>query len=149
MKRTKLVPILIAALIALTAATAALYLSTRPAAEEGSLRVEYGGQAVHLPLDRLEFGPVHGVLVNGKGEERAVDAQGVPLSDVLRAAGATDYAEVTVTADDAYHAVVTAEEIAQPDRVFLIREEKGPRLVVFGDVDSRRSVSGVVSLTVT
>lgn len=148
MKNRKFTLILIALLLAVTAVVAAVYLTNRPAAAEGALRVEYGGQTAELSLDRLEPVPVRGVLVNGRGEEKAIETQGVPLSQVLREAGASGYAEVTVTADDAYSAVVTSDEINAPDRVYLIQEEDGPRLIVFGDSDSKRSVSGVVRLTV-
>ena len=54
-----------------------------------------------------------------------------------------------MTADDAYNAVVTAEEIAEPDRVYLIQQDEGGlRLIVFGDSNSKRSVSNVASLSV-
>lgn len=148
MKNRKFTLILIALLLAVTAVVAAVYLTNRPAAAEGALRVEYGGRTAELSLERLEPVPVRGVLVNGRGEEKAIETQGVPLSQVLREAGVSEYAEVTVTADDAYSAVVTSEEINAPDRVYLIQEEDGPRLIVFGDSDGKRSVSGVVRLTV-
>lgn len=149
MKKVEPVKISIIALILLTAIVAIIYLTTRPAAQEGTLRIENGGQVMELPLERLTFGPVHGTTVNGKGEERTIDAQGVLLDQVLRDAGISEFAEVTVTADDAYNAVVTAEEIAEPDRVYLIRQDEGGlRLIVFGDSNSKRSVSDVVSLSV-
>ena len=57
--------------------------------------------------------------------------------------------QVTVTADDEYSAVVTAEELAAPDKVYLIaQEEDGVQLVVFGDSNSKRNVSNVVRVTV-
>ena len=104
---------------------------------------------IELPLERLTFASVHGTTVNGKGEERTIDAQGVLLSEVLREAGISEFTEVTVTADDAYNAVVTAEEIAKPDRVYLIQQDEGGlRLIVFGDSNSKRSVSDVASLSI-
>ena len=148
-KKTEPVKIAVIALVLVTSVVAVVYLTTRPAAPEGTLRIENGGRVVELPLERLELVPVRGSVVNGRGEERAIDAQGVLLSEVLREAGIREFAEVTVTADDAYHAVVTAEEITEPDRVYLIRQDEGrPRLIVFGDSDSKRSVSDVVSLSV-
>ena len=149
MKKGEPVKIAIVALVLITAAVAIFYLTTRPAASEGTLRIENGGQVIELPLERLEFIPVRGTVVNGKGEERAVDAQGVSLSEVLRAADISEFAEVTVTADDAYYAMLTAEEIAEPDRVYLIQQDEGGlRLIVFGDRNSKRSVSDVASLSV-
>ena len=149
MKKVNPVGLAIIALVLITAIVAIFYLTTRPAATEGTLRIENGGQTVELPLERLTFVPVHGTTVNGKGEERTIDAQGVLLSEVLREAGISEFAEVTVTADDAYNAVVTAEEIAALDRVYLIQQDEGGlRLIVFGDSNSKRSVSDVASLSV-
>ena len=149
MKKVEPVKIAVVVLILVTAAVAVFYLTTRPAAPEGMLRIENGGQVTELPLERLEFIPVQGTVVNGKGEERTIDAQGVLLSEVLREAGISEFAQVAVTADDAYSAAVTAEEIHESDRVYLIQQEEGGlRLIVFGDGNSKRSVSDVVSLSV-
>lgn len=149
MKKAEPVKIAVVVLILVTAAVAVFYLTTRPAAPEGTLRIENGGQVTELPLERLELVPVQGTVVNGKGEERTVDAQGVLLSEVLREAGISEFAQVAVTADDAYSAAVTAEEVHEPDRVYLIQQEEGGlRLIVFGDSNSKRSVSDVVSLSV-
>ena len=149
MKKAEPVKIVIIALVLITAIVAIFYLITRQTASEGTLRIEKGGQVIELPLERLTFASVHGTTVNGKGEERTIDAQGVLLSEVLREAGISEFAEVTVTADDAYNAVVTAEEIAALDRVYLIQQDEGGlRLIVFGDSNSRRSVSDVTSLSV-
>lgn len=149
MKKAEPVKIAVIALILLTAIVAVIYLTTRPTAPEGTLRIENGGRVMELPLERLTFVPVHGTAVNGKGEERTIDAQGVLLSEVLREAGISDFTEVTVTADDAYNAVVTAEEIAASDRAYLIQQDEGGlRLIVFGDSNSKRSVSNVASLSV-
>ena len=149
MKKAEPVHIAVLVLILITAAAAVLRLAARPAIPEGALRIEHGGREVELPLERLELTAVRGTVVNGKGEERTIDARGVLLSEVLREAGISEFAEVTVTAGDAYSAVVTADEIAAPDRVYLIRQDEGGlRLIVFGDSNSKRSVSNVVSLSV-
>ena len=149
MKKVEPVKIAIIALVLITAVVAIFYLTTRPTASEGTLRIEQFGLVTELPLEQLEFIPVQGTVVNGKGEERTIDAQGVLLSEVLREAGISEFTEVTVTADDAYKAVVTAEEIAALDRVYLIQQDEGGlRLIVFGDSSSKRSVSDVASLSV-
>ena len=149
MKKVEPIKIAIIVLVLITTVVAVIYLTTRPATQEGILRIENGGQVIELPLKRLTFASVHGTTVNGKGEERTIDAQGVLLDQVLREAGISEFAEVTVTADDAYNAIVTAEEIAEPDRVYLIRQDEGGlRLIVFGDRNSKRSVSDVASLSV-
>lgn len=149
MKEAKSAKIAIIALVLLTVIVAIVYLSTRPNTPEGTLRIENGSQVIELPLERLKFLPVRGTTVNGKGKERTIDAQGVLLSEVLREAGIGEFSEATVTAGDAYNATVTAEEIAAPDRVYLIQQDEGGlRLIVFGDSNSKRSVSDVASLSV-
>ena len=149
MKKAEPVKIAIIVLVLITAAVAIFYLTTRPAALEGTLRIENGGQVIELPLERLKLIHVRGSVVNGKGEARTIDAQGVLLSEILREAGIEEFSEVTATADDAYNAVVTAEEIAASDRVYLIQQDEGGlRLIVFGDSNSKRGVSDVVSLSV-
>ena len=149
MKKVEPVKIVIIVLVLITTVVAIFYLTTRPATQKGILRIENGGQVIELPLERLTFASVHGTTVNGKGEERTIDAQGILLDQILREAGISEFTEVTVTADDAYNAVVTAEEIAETDRVYLIQQDEGGlRLIVFGDSNSKRSVSDVASLSV-
>ena len=137
-------------LVLVTAAVAAFYLTTRVTVPEGALRVEFGDkQAEDLPLEKLEMVSVQGTVVNGRGEEREVDAQGILLSDVLREAGVTEYSMVTVIADDEYSVQVMAEEIDAPDKVYLIRqEEDSMQLIVFGDENSKRNVSNIVRVSV-
>lgn len=149
MKHNRFAAIVILVLAVLTAAAAGIHLATRTPAAEGALRVEQPGGVAHVRLDELELAPVQGAIRNGKGDELTVDGQGALLSVVLERAGVTEFARITVTADDEYSAVVTAEEVFQPDKVYLILENGGMRLVVFGDENSKRNVSDVVSLTVS
>lgn len=149
MKKIEPAKLIVIVLVLLTAAVAVVHLAARTAVPEGALRVEYGDRALELPLEQLELTAVHGTVVNGKGEARTVDAQGILLSQVLREAGIAEFSEVTVTADDEYSAAVTAEEIAAPDKVYLIRQDEGGmQLIVFGDGNSKRNVSGAVRLSV-
>lgn len=150
MKKISPIQVMVLVLILVTALVAVFHLTTRTATPEGNLRLEFaGGKAVELSLEKLKLAPVQGTVVNGKGEEREIDAQGILLSEVLREAGATDFSAVTVVADDEYSAQVMAEEIAAPGKVYLIQqEEKGMQLVVFGDENSKRRVSDVVRLLV-
>lgn len=150
MKNIKPIYVLIAALVLLTAIAAAIHLATRTDVRSGTLRVEYGGKAMELAVDKLELGPVRGTVRNGKGEELAVDGQGILLSRVLEQAGVVGYTAVTVTADDEYSAAVTAAEAADPGRVYLLLEGDGSlRLVVFGDENSKRNVSNVKLVSVS
>lgn len=150
MKKIKPIHMVIAALILLTAIAAALHLTNRTQVSEGRIRVEWSGGATETYMARLRVGPVHGTVRNGKGEETAVDGEGTLLSAVLDELGIVEYEQVTVTADDSYSAVVTAEEIAQPDKVYLMIEDGGrARLVVFGDGNSKRNVSNVKLVSVS
>lgn len=141
--------LLAAALVLLTAVAAAIHLSGRTAPAEGALRVEKDGKAVELSIAGLELEDVQGSVVNGKGETRVIDGQGLLLSAALDAAGVQAASHVTVTADDEYSVVVTAEELSAPDMVYLIQQEDGKmQMVVFGDANSKRNVSNVARLTV-
>ena len=149
MKKAEPAKVIVAVMILITAVVAVFYLTGRTGVPEGALRIEYGGRALELPLEQLELTAVRGTVVNGKGEERTVDARGILLDQVLRKAGITDFSEVIVTADDEYSARVTAQEAAETDKVYLIRQDEGGmQLIVFGDGDSRRNVSDAVRLTV-
>ena len=149
MKKISPTQAIICAIVVITAAVAAFYLTTRTAVSEGTLRIEYGSQVQELPLDRLEWISVQGIVRNGKGEENDVDAQGILFADVLKAANVGEFSTVTVTADDEYSAEVTSEETADPGKVYLIKQEGGGvQLIVFCDENSKRNVSDVVRLTV-
>lgn len=150
MKKNRPAILLLAVLLAVTAAAAGIHLSTRQTAQMGTVLVEYGGKVEELSLDRVELTAVRGTVINGKGKERRVDAQGAPLSAVLAEAGITSYTQAAVTADDEYSVTVTQEEAAAPDRVFLIVQEgERTQLLVFGDPNSKRNVTNVIRLTVS
>ncbi len=149
MKKRSRIFVLIAALAALTAAAAAVRLAVWEGVSEGVLRIESSGTTTDVVFSELELGEVKGTVINGKGEEKSVDARGVSLSGLLDQCQITGFAEVTVEADDAYSAAVAAEEIAVPEKVYLIaQEDGGVKMVVFGDSNSKRSVSNVVCLKV-
>ena len=105
------------------------------------------GNALHHNPDGVK-NPCYKV-VNGKGDEIAVDGRGLPLLQVLQAAGVTDYSAVRAVADDSYHAEYTAAELTEEGRVVLLTEGDSFRIVAFGDKDSRRNVSGVIRLVVS
>lgn len=149
MKKNKLPVAIITALFVLTAVIAVVHLSTRTAPPGGTLRIEIGNQVTDLDLNKLELTPVQGTVVNGKGDEKTIDAQGELLSSVLEKAGITDYTQVGVVADDEYSVTVTAGEIAEADCVYLLMEDgERPQLLVFGDPNSKRNVSNVIRLVV-
>ena len=60
-----------------------------------------------------------------------------------------EYEKVTVVSDDSYSAEVLKEEVEEGTRAFLILgDENELRLVVFGDTNSKRSVSNVAQVVV-
>lgn len=138
MKQRKIEIAIIAVLIFFTAVLAAIYINTRDNVPKGTITVIKDGQAEYIRLDELELYDVTGTVVNGKGEEKRIDAQGLPLSSIT---GTEGFQSVTVIAMDAYSAVVLLDEL---DNAFLIfTEDETPRLIVFGDGNSKRDVKDV------
>ena len=149
-KKSKGTIIIIAVLLLVTAGAALLHLTSRTEVPEGVLLVEKDGIKIKIETSVLTTKPVVGTIVNGKGEEIAIDSPGILLSQLLADAGIAVGEQIVVVADDEYSAVVTAAELNEPDRVFLlVQEGKRPQLVVFGDPNSKRNVSGVIRLVVT
>lgn len=141
--------VLLALLVLVTGALAVIHQLNRPEVKEGILLVEYHGNTISLSLDKVASVPVEGTLVNGKGEEKPISGEGFLLSEVLKEEEIIDFRQAVVTAADEYSAVVTAEEIMDVDRAYLMKQEEGGiRLVVFGDRNSKRDVTNVVRLSV-
>jgi hypothetical protein len=116
---------------------------------EGSLRVTNGTNTVMLNPSKFEQIQVSGVRVNGKGEEIPVNGLGIAIKDVIAQAQIAEYAFVKVVSDDAYTAELSAEEVKDETKAFLLFDEENElRLVVFGDTNSKRSVSDVVEIVV-
>ena len=133
MKNKKLI-IIIALLIALTAIIAVIHLTMRTPEVEGEVLIN--GESVKI--SSFDMSPVTGTVVNGKGEEKQIDAQGVILSEVCGG----EFSTATVTASDEYSAVVN-----NGDDAYLILSDDGSlRLIVFGDNNSKRDVKDVVRI---
>ena len=60
--------VLLGALLLATAVLAAVYLSTRPATEAGTLVIDYAGVSYPFSWDAVSGVTVEGVLANGRGE---------------------------------------------------------------------------------
>ena len=147
--KTNKVKIFVIGLAVLVVLAAVLHLSTRKVVAEGNLSVTVKGAETTLDISKFTYKQVTGTRMNGKGETIQIDAQGVALKDVLAMAKAADYETVTVYSDDSYNAVVTAEEVEDGTKAFLIvGDENELRLVVFGDTNSKRSVSNVMRVVV-
>lgn len=119
----------------LTALFAVVHLTTRTQDVEGAILVN--GKQVEL--SSLDYENVTGTVVNGKGEQKQIDAQGVPLEAIC----GSDFETATITASDEYSARVSADEL---DNAYIIIDEDTPRLIVFGDENSKRDVKNVVRI---
>lgn len=146
MKNRKLTIVIIGVLLILTAILALIHLTAREKETTDALQIVLHGKTVTLALDELKpLERVSGSVVNGRGEITQVDTEGISVKNVLALAGMTDDTSVQVIAADEYSVAVAAEETGE---VWLLMEEDGLRLVVFGDPDSRRNVRNVVRLSV-
>ena len=128
--------------------SAALYMRTRDVVPEHSIKVVNGKEEKLVDIEKLNYENISGTRVNGKGEEKKVEGLGILIKDLLAEEKVAGYSKVTATSDDAYQAEVFAEEIEEPGKVYLLYEDGTLRLIVFGDDNSKRNVSNVVSMTV-
>ena len=140
--------ILILALALTTAAAAWMHLSTREDVAAGTLQMTVFGRTHTVNLSDLDCAPVSGVRINGKGESIPVEGSGIPLKNLLTAEQIASSSKVTVIAGDSYNAVLTAEELNADGKAYLLLQEDGPRLIVFGDENSKRSITNVVQIIV-
>ena len=139
MKNRKLI-ILTFVLLILAAAFAVLHLSSRETVAENSVQLSADGKIHEISLSDLSLTAISGTRVNGKGEQIPVDGMGISLTELLKKYNVSAYSKVTVVSDDSYSAEVSADEAENAN--FLV-EDGQLRLVVFGDSDSKRSVSNV------
>ena len=140
--------VFVLALAVLTGMAAWLHLSSREEVAEGTLKMTFADHVYAVDISELRYEPVSGVRVNGKGEFLPVEGQGISLTDLLESEKIDSYSKVTVISDDSYHAELTAEEVAEEGRAYLMLEEEELRLIVFGDQNSKRSVSNVVQIVI-
>lgn len=138
--------ILVLALV--TGIAAWFHLTTREEVASGTLQITDHGQEKTVKLSDLDYTQVSGVRVNGKGESIPVEGQGISLKDLLQGQLVTAYTKVTVVADDSYRAELTAEEVDAQGKAYLLLQEDTLRLVVFGDENSKRSITHVVQIIV-
>ena len=147
--RKHIVKIFAMALVVLAILAALFYFEQREEVMEGTLRVTNGTKTVLLNPFKFDRTQISGIRVNGKGEEIPVNGLGVAVKVVLTQAQITDSEFVKVVSDDAYTAELSAEEVKEGTKAFLLFEEDDElRLVVFGDTNSKRSVSDVVEIVV-
>ena len=149
MKKNKLIIIILAVLVVITAALTAAHLATRQQAVENGLQIVWQGKTTVVALDKLTLTAVQGTTVNGKGETQNIDGAGISLSDLLAQAGVPteEFTAVQVVSDDEYTATLQREEVYEEGKAYLLVDEEGARLVVFGDDNSKRRVKNVVRIT--
>lgn len=147
MKKNKAV-LLIMLLVALTGIAAIIHFTTREKVADGEVQLIYGDTTCFLKHRDLELEQVSGIRINGKGEEKKVEAPGVLLKNILVEKDIQEYSHVLVVSDDSYSAKMSMEEVNEEGKVYLLLQEEQLRLVVFGDANSKRSVSNVKQIIV-
>lgn len=135
-------------LAVLTGIAAWIHLTSREEVAAGTLQMTYGESTYTVDLADLDYEQVTGERVNGKGETRPVDGPGVALRSLLEREKIDSYSKVTVVSGDSYSAELRAEEVAEEGKAYLLLEEDELRLIVFGDQNSKRSVSDVAQIVI-
>ena len=147
----KSVFIVVFILFLLTGILAAVHIGTREKVPDNALKLICNGESTFIRKDELQMCHVSGTAVNGKGELKEIDGEGVSLYEMLVDAGIDIDAisHVKITASDEFSALIDGEELRQQDKAWLLDdEEDGLRLVVFGDTDSKRRVRSVALVEV-
>lgn len=109
---------------------------------EGQIVLATDGAEKIIRFSDMKLSDMSGDMKNGKGETKHIEGKGVLIADVV---GKTDFSEAVVIADDAYRAVVTPEDL---ENAWMLVNEEGARLVVFGDDNAKRDVKNVVRIEV-
>ena len=147
MKKSKVV-FLILLLVVLTGVLSVVHLTTRNKVGADEVQLTYKDKTYSVEYKKLDLEQVTGTRVNGKGEEKKVEAAGILLRKLLEEKNIEEYSQVTVVSDDSYSAKIAAEEIKEEEKAYLLLQEEELRLVVFGDENSKRSVSNVKQIVV-
>lgn len=114
---------------------AAVHLKTRVPEIEGEICVN----GEYVKISELQMTKVKGTVINGKGEKKDIDADGICLSALCG-----DCTEVTVRSSDEYSAVLYEDEL---QNAYLIIDDGAMRLVVFGDKNARRDVKNAAEVS--
>ena len=139
----------ISLLLALTSFCGAIYLGQREHVDTGSILVKAPSDEFTITMNDLPLTKVEGETVNKKGETKKISAAGYELAYFPSLAGVDNYTEISVYSDDEYHADISADELlADISKAWIILEEDVPRLIVFGDTDSKRNVKNVVRIEI-
>ena len=88
--------IIIVILVVITGIIAMMHLHTREEVPEGAIEVSFGEETYVVDIHELSYEQVTGTRVNGKGEEKTVEASGILLKNLLEGVGITEYGKVSV-----------------------------------------------------
>lgn len=150
MKKNKLSIILIAVLCVFTAVLAIVHLATRKEETDGAVQIVHqGGENLVYISDITTVVDVDGTVVNNAGETKTISGKGISVYDMLVLAGVDPNCDIKITSADEYTVELTAEEISEAGKAWLLLQEDNTlRLIVFGDDGARRNVKGVARITV-
>lgn len=147
MKSNKIKVVVIIGIL-MTVLFAVAHFHTRENIPENALQITADNKVYMVDITKLTYEQVTGTRVNGKGETLEVNGKGILLKEVFNQNNISDYSKVKIVSDDSYQVEVTGEEIQEDTKVYVLYEENTLRLIVFGDKDSKRSVSNVVQMIV-
>ncbi len=147
-KQSKIIIAVLAVLLLAAAVLTIIHFHTREQVPEGALAIHQDSKITYIDVNKLNLVPVHGTVVNGKGEQKTIDADGIALKDLLREAkfDPAKIGSLNVKAADEFSAEISGAELNEDGKVFLYRnKEDGFTLVVFGDTNAKRHVKNVES----
>jgi len=144
----KIIAGLIALLIVVTGAFAFMHNNTRTVVDEKTILIAANGKQTNIAISKINVSLVEGTVVNGKGEESTVSADGIRLEDLIKMADASVSEKVTVYADDEYSAEISKDEVAEEGKAFILIGEDSCSMLVFGDNNSKRNVRNLVRIVV-
>ena len=126
-----------------------IHLNTREQSVDGEIKVNVFGKEMNLRLKDLSYETLSGIRVNGKGEEIPIEGKGIKMTHLLKTLEVKTFDTIQLMADNSYKAEISSEDLLDEGNVCLfLQEEGGLRLVVFGDKNSKRSVSDVVQIII-
>ncbi len=140
--------IFIGGIVSITAAMILINFALKEGVPENTIKITTSQESILVDLENLEYQLVEGLRINGKGEEKKVSGQGILVRELLEENRINSCSAIKVISSDSYAAELLEEEIWEEEKAYLLYEEKELRLVVFGDKNSKRSVSDVVEIMV-
>ena len=147
-KKVFLITVLLAGLLLSACATT----TAEPAAEEAVIAAEpaltlSGTVDVSWTADELSaMDQVDADYTNKDGETTTFS--GVLISDLLAAAGVTDYTKISLIASDEYSVDVTAEELASCAACIVAFDDDGSLRSVMPDLAGNQNVKSLVEIAV-